>query len=110
MVAAKVGHEGFYARNEIESHFLLEAVKGDGNFLPFFVHAGEKGIINIHQGLSLYTFLQVFHTQVIHSHLMPEDAILRLCVDNDAIEVEKDGYVFCFSHTNFLLPYNVNTL
>ena len=54
--------------------------------------------------------IPVFHTQVIYSHFVPEDAILRLCVDNDTVEVEKNGDVFCFSHINFLLPYNVNTL
>ena len=41
---------------------------------------------------------------------MPKNAVLRLCVDNDTVEIEENGDVFSFSHINFLLPYNVNTL
>ena len=81
-------HEFMSSRDVIIRHVALESVQLRHNFLLFPGHAVKIFSEYLLQRLSLDGTPEIFQTKIFHSHLVPEQGVLRFCVGNHAVEIE----------------------
>ena len=61
----------------------------------------KESIIYIGKRLPLHTYLQVIHSQILHSKLVPQKTVLRLGVYNHTVQIEQRCYAIAIIHKSF---------